>query len=90
MRVIKGALKGIKKILELGEDDKEAASSEVNEFARLVEEAEGKDRLEALSSHSNDEVCQRAVQILEADFGEEEAADAPSRIPEPATRMAVD
>ena len=52
----------------------------------------GKDayKLDTLQRHANDEVCQRAVQILEADFGEEEAADAPSRIPEPATRMAVD
>jgi HEAT repeat protein len=71
-RIINVALEGIENILKLGEEDRENINGEVNEFARLVEEAEGMDKLETLQSHQNDEIYQRAVRILESYFGEDD------------------
>ena len=44
----------------------------MNDFSRLVEEADGMDKLETLQSHANDEIYQRAVKILESYFGLED------------------
>merc|ERR1711998_543060 len=71
-RIINVALEGIENILKLGEDDKEQTCAETNDFSRLVEEADGMDKLEALQSHQNDEIYQRAVKILETYFGIDE------------------
>ena len=63
---------GIENILKLGEEDKEKSGAEMNDFSRLVEEADGMDKLETLQSHANDEIYQRAVKILESYFGLED------------------
>ena len=68
-RIINVALEGIENILKLGEEDKEKSGAELNDFSRLVEEAEGMDKLETLQSHANDEIYGRAVKILETYFG---------------------
>ena len=67
---------GIENILKLGEEDKERSGAERNDFSRLVEEADGMDKLETLHSHANDEIYQRAVNITESYFGlEDEVAE---------------
>ena len=67
---------GIENILKLGEEDKEKSGAEMNDFSRLVEEADGMDKLETLQSHANDEIYQRAVNITESYFGlEDEVAE---------------
>eukprot|EP01047_Picozoa_sp_COSAG01_P010628 COSAG01_NODE_454_length_16827_cov_61.424199_3_plen_570_part_00 len=71
-RIINVALEGIENILKLGEDDKEKTGAEINDFSRMIEEADGMDKLETLQSHANDEIYQRAVKILETYFGLEE------------------
>jgi importin subunit alpha-1 len=71
-RIINVALEGIENILKLGEDDMDKSQTDVNDFSRLVEEADGMDKLETLQSHANDEIYQRAVKILETYFGLEE------------------
>ena len=38
----------------------------MNDFSRLVEEADGMDKLETLQSHDNEDIYQRAVIILES------------------------
>ena len=63
---------GIENILKLGEEDKEKSGAEMNDFSRLVEEADGMEKLETLQSHANDEIYQRAVKILESYFGLED------------------
>ena len=62
------ALEGIENILKVGEEDKEQLGAEMNDFSRLVEEADGMDKLEALQSHANDEIYGHAVKILETYF----------------------
>ena len=57
---------GIENILKLGEEDKERSGAERNDFSRLVEEADGMDKLETLQSHDNEEIYQRSVIILES------------------------
>ena len=47
-RIINVALKGIGNILKLGEEDKDKSGAELNDFCRLVEEADGVDKLETL------------------------------------------
>ena len=71
-RIINVALEGIENILKLGEDDRERAGADMNDFSRLVEEAEGMDKLEALQGHQNEEIYERAMKILENYFGIEE------------------
>jgi importin subunit alpha-1 len=71
-RIINVALEGIENILKLGEEDKEKSGAELNDFSRLVEEADGMDKLETLQSHANDEIYGRAVKILENYFGLDE------------------
>eukprot|EP01052_Picozoa_sp_SAG31_P005095 SAG31_NODE_219_length_19926_cov_4.297297_8_plen_554_part_00 len=72
-RIISVALEAIDNLLKVGQAD--AAGSDVNNYATLVEEAEGLDKLEDLQSHANDDIYQRAVKILEAYFGEEDEDD---------------
>lgn len=80
-RIINVGLEGIENILRVGEDDKEALNVDFNEYAGFVEKAEGLDKLEALQSHSNDQVYERAIKILETYFCEETSED-PAAIPE--------
>lgn len=45
-------------------------------YAMMVQEQGGIDKIEALQSHQNDEIYDRAVGILESYFDIEEPADA--------------
>jgi hypothetical protein len=70
-RIITVALEGLENILKVGE--KEAKSSNgLNQFANYVEEAEGLDKIEALQSHQNNDIYEKAVKILENYFAAEE------------------
>eukprot|EP01043_Picozoa_sp_COSAG02_P060364 COSAG02_NODE_7871_length_2810_cov_3.125046_2_plen_553_part_00 len=68
-RIVNVALKGIKHILQVGEEDKEKSETKMNDYARLVDEADGEGRLKTLRSASNDEVNGWATEILETYFG---------------------
>ena len=46
-----------------------------NTFLKAFDEAEGIDKLEALQTHHNEEVYEKAVAILEKHFGEEDDDD---------------
>ncbi|KAH9688207.1 Importin subunit alpha-1a [Citrus sinensis] len=60
-------LKGLEKILKVGEAEKnmDIAIGDVNQYAQLVEEAEGLEKIENLRSHDNDEIHEKSVKILE-------------------------
>ena len=69
-RVINVGLEGLANILNQGEKDKETrefltSGAEINEFARLVTQADAVDKIEALQNHANDEVSRRAASMLE-------------------------
>ncbi|KAI3438906.1 hypothetical protein D9Q98_001320 [Chlorella vulgaris] len=76
-RIVTVALEGLENILKVGEAEKElGGATGTNPFAQLVDEAEGLDKIEDLQNHSNEDIYEKAVAILEAYFdvedGEEE------------------
>ncbi len=57
----------------MGEAEKELAGpSGVNAYANLVDEAEGLDKIEDLQNHANEEIYDKAANILEAFFDVED------------------
>ena len=66
-KVVSVVLDGLTNILhtaeKLGETDK---------VAMMVEECGGLDRVEALQSHENEAICQKALSIIETFFPDEE------------------
>jgi len=69
-RIILVALEGVENILKVGE--KEAKDTGINEFATIIEECHGIDKLELLQNHQNHEIYEKAVNILETYFAAEE------------------
>ena len=51
-----------------GEDEKTKLNAPVNQFAQLVQEAGGLDKIESLQNHSNNEIYEHAVTILDQFF----------------------
>ena len=60
-------LKGLENILKVGEAEKNmgTAIGNVNQYAQLVEKAEGLEKIENLQSHDNNEIYEKSVKILE-------------------------
>eukprot|EP01043_Picozoa_sp_COSAG02_P007741 COSAG02_NODE_237_length_27732_cov_9.584374_4_plen_601_part_00 len=90
-QLINVALEGIENILKLGEEKKSGA--EMNDYSRLVEEADGVNKLETLRSSANDEIYGRVIKILETYFGLDEEAWARAgslRSSSPATQALAD
>ena len=69
-RILLVAMDAIESILKHA-GDMDTASS----YIRLIEEAEGVDRLEGLQEHENEEVYQKAVKLIEEYFNGEEDND---------------
>eukprot|EP00798_Chlamydomonas_sp_ICE-L_P019231 gene19231-25856_t len=75
-KIITVALEGLENILKVGAHFKKMPGSNgANPFATLVEDAEGLDKIESLQDHPNEELYEKAVQILEAYFDVEEGED---------------
>jgi len=76
------AMEGLEKILKMGEQDLLQSVTSQNEMALLISESDGLDKIEDLQQHSNDEIYEKAVHIIETYFGledeEEMAALAPT------------
>ena len=72
-KIIIVALEGLENILRVGESDKEIAGpTGVNQYAQAIEEAEGVDKIEDLQEHTNEDIYDKSVQILEEFFEVEE------------------
>ncbi len=74
-RIVSVALEGLENILRVGQKEKDAANSEYNEYAQVIESVGGLDKIEGLQQHTNQDVYEKAVRILEVFFivdGEEE------------------
>jgi importin subunit alpha-1 len=68
-RIVIVALEGLENILKVGEADKELAGpAGVNPYTALVDEAEGLDKVEDLQNHTNEDVYDKAVSLLETFF----------------------
>lgn len=69
-RIILVALEGLENLLKVGEKDSNENGS--NEYANLIEECGGLDNIEGLQSHSNNEIYEKVVNLLETYFAAEE------------------
>lgn len=72
-RVITVALEGLENILKVGEQDSKASGR--NQFADIIEEAQGLDKIEQLQVHQNIDIYEKAVKILETYFAAQEDED---------------
>lgn len=81
-RIVSVALEGLENILRVGDKEKETTNSEYNEFARLVESAGGLDKIEALQQHTQQEVYEKAVHLLEVYFAADEEEDIEGVVPD--------
>lgn len=75
-KIITIALEGLENILKVGEED--AKTTGINQMATFVSEAEGLNKIEELQQHSNNDIYEKCVKILETYFGvedEEEMTD---------------
>ncbi|KAI2493455.1 importin alpha [Fragilaria crotonensis] len=75
-KIITIALEGLENILKVGEED--AKTTGVNQMATFISEAEGLNKIEELQQHSNNDIYEKCVKILETYFGvedEEEMTD---------------
>ena len=62
-------------LLQAGETLAKSKAGAENPFLVPFDEAEGVDKLEALQSHHNEEIYEKAVNLLERYFGEEDGDD---------------
>ncbi|XP_030075484.1 importin subunit alpha-7 [Microcaecilia unicolor] len=71
-KIVHVALNGLENILRLGEQEAKQTGSGVNPYCALIEEAYGLDKIEFLQSHENQEIYQKAFDLIEHYFGVEE------------------
>ncbi|TSK28229.1 Importin subunit alpha-7 [Bagarius yarrelli] len=71
-KIVQVALNGLENILRLGEQEAKQNCSGLNPYCSLIEEAYGLDKIEFLQSHENQEIYQKAFDLIEHYFGVEE------------------
>eukprot|EP00245_Coleochaete_scutata_P016703 TRINITY_DN7890_c0_g1_i1.p1 TRINITY_DN7890_c0_g1~~TRINITY_DN7890_c0_g1_i1.p1 ORF type:complete len:533 (+),score=135.50 TRINITY_DN7890_c0_g1_i1:184-1782(+) len=75
-RIVTVALEGLENILKVGEAEKLLGQSGgVNRYAEFIDEAEGLDKIELLQQHTNNDIYEKAVKILETYYNLEEEED---------------
>jgi importin subunit alpha-6/7 len=73
-KIVTIALEGIENILKVGETDSVNHGGQ-NQMAIAVTEAEGLNKIEELQSHSNNDIYEKCIKILESYFGIEDEAE---------------
>lgn len=63
-RIVTVCLEGLENILKAGEAEKEN-NEDINNYAQLIDDADGLEKIENLQSHDNTEIYEKAVKILE-------------------------
>ncbi|XP_064408226.1 importin subunit alpha-7 isoform X2 [Latimeria chalumnae] len=71
-KIVQVALNGLENILRLGEQEAKQNGNGINPYCSLIEEAYGLDKIEFLQSHENQEIYQKAFDLIEHYFGVEE------------------
>uniref|UniRef100_A0A6I8NWN3 Importin subunit alpha n=2 Tax=Ornithorhynchus anatinus TaxID=9258 RepID=A0A6I8NWN3_ORNAN len=71
-KIVQVALNGLENILRLGEQESKQGGMGINPYCALIEEAYGLDKIEFLQSHENQEIYQKAFDLIEHYFGVEE------------------
>ncbi|XP_060046571.1 importin subunit alpha-6 isoform X3 [Erinaceus europaeus] len=71
-KIVQVALNGLENILRLGEQESKQNGGGINAYCALIEEVYGLDKIEFLQSHENQEIYQKAFDLIEHYFGVEE------------------
>jgi importin subunit alpha-6/7 len=67
---VEGLEKGFENFLKIGEAEKSFGNTgDVNLYAQMIEDAEGLEKIGNLQNHNNDEIYEKAVEILETYCG---------------------
>jgi importin subunit alpha-6/7 len=61
-RIVIVCLEGLENILKVGEADK--INTDVNQFAQMIDDAEGLEKIENLQSHENSEIYEKVLWLL--------------------------
>ncbi|CAM0957669.1 unnamed protein product [Alopecurus aequalis] len=77
-RIVTVCLEGLENILKVGEAEKNLGAGDVNNYAQMIDDAEGLEKIENLQSHDNTEIYEKAVKMLESYWLEEEDEAMPS------------
>jgi len=70
-KIVTIALEGLENILKVGDEDSRQNSSQ-NQMAVFISEADGLTKIEELQQHSNNDIYEKCIKILETYFGVEE------------------
>lgn len=81
-RIVSVALEGLENILRVGQKEKDTSGADFNDYSRAIEAVGGLDRIEALQQHSNQEVYEKAVRILEVFFMADEEEEIDGVVPD--------
>ncbi|CAB4253882.1 similar to Saccharomyces cerevisiae YNL189W SRP1 Karyopherin alpha homolog [Maudiozyma barnettii] len=81
-RIMEVALDALENILKVGEKDKEARGLAVNENADLIEKAGGMEKIFNCQQNQNDKIYNKAFNIIETYFGEDDEVIDESMAPE--------
>ncbi|ODQ65483.1 ARM repeat-containing protein [Nadsonia fulvescens var. elongata DSM 6958] len=74
-KLIQVALDGLENILKIGESDKELRGDSVNMYALYIEEAGGMENINECQNNTNEQIYEKAYNIIDKYFSEEDAYD---------------
>lgn len=80
-KIVTIALEGLENILKIGQDEADSTGTH-NQMSTYVAEAEGLTKIEDLQHHSNNDIYEKCVKILETYFGVDEEEELPDIAPE--------
>lgn len=79
-KIVTIALEGLENILKVG-DAESKATGQHNVMATYIAEADGLEKIEDLQQHSNNDIYEKCIKILETYFGVEEEGEMPALAP---------
>ena len=80
-KIVTIALEGLENILKVGEEESKN-TGQPNSMAIFVSEAEGLNKIEDLQQHSNNDIYEKCIKILETYFGVEEEEEMAALAPQ--------
>jgi len=80
-KIVTIALEGLENILKIGDADAKQSGSH-NQMATFIAEADGLSKIEELQHHSNNDIYEKCIKILETYFGVEDEEEMPAIAPQ--------
>lgn len=80
-KIVTIALEGLENILKIGDEESRQTGSP-NQMVMLISEAEGLGKIEELQQHSNNEIYEKSIRILESYFDIEEEGEIANLAPQ--------